>query len=428
MKKILIILFFLVSLIGQSQQNSFDMEFNTNFHSKTKDEYLSIKHPIQTNKEYQFITISAYTFNKSEDAHTYYRTSKDGNWSSWDELTEDHESQTPDRKSYYFKHIFNTIDAIQFKASKSTIESINFRLFFSVEEETSNILNPKNILNCDLPAYCDRLCWCPSGNCPQQSNPTYTSTTHIIVHHSATNYGSGTNYALVVQSYWDYHVNTHGWSDIGYNWLVDPNGIIYEGRGDGVQGAHFSCMNSGTMGVCVIGNFESATPTYETINALENLIAWEATDKEIDVETTSYHEASQLDLYGISGHRDANSSTQGCPSGTVCPGANLYGLLPDIRSDVSDFPCYNGADLIDISNLSSLLKIYPNPTSDITNIKNFGNSSIKKISIYNSMGMQIKTIHTITKTLDFTTFNSGFYFIKFLDNKNRTATLKLIKK
>ncbi len=427
MKNLLFIVIFLISLISQAQQNSFGLEFNTNFHSKTKNEYLSIKHLIQTDKEYQFITISAYTFNKSENAHFYYRTSINGNWSSWDELTEDIESQTPDRKSYHFKHIYDTIDTIQFKANKLTTESINFRLFFSIEDETSNILNPKDILNCELPNYCDRLCWCPSGNCPQQTNPTYTNPTHIIVHHSATNYGSGTNYALVVQSYWDYHVNNHGWSDIGYNWLVDPNGIIYEGRGDGVQGAHFSCMNSGTMGVCVIGNFESATPTYETISALENLIAWEATDKEIDVVTTHYHQASQLDLYGISGHRDSNSSTQGCPSGTVCPGANLYSLLPDIRSDVSDFPCYVSANVIDNLDLSNFLKVYPNPTFDITNIENSGNSSIKEVSIYNSLGIKIKKIYPITNTISFTNFSSGLYFVKVLDSENRTATIKLVK-
>jgi hypothetical protein len=110
---------------------------------------------------------------------------------------------------------------------------------------------------------------------------------------------------------------------------------LYEGRGDGVLGAHFSGTNSGTMGVCVIGNFETATPTNQAIDMLQDLIAWEATDKNIDVLAQSTHNASGLYLYNISGHRDSGS-------GTACPGDNLYNMLPSIRTAVSNYPCYNG--------------------------------------------------------------------------------------
>lgn len=428
MKNALFLTAVLISLIGQAQQNSFGIEFNTDFNSKIENEYTSEKQTVQTSQDYQFITVSAYTFNKSEDAQLYYRTSRDGKWSVWEELEEDLESQTHDRKTYHFKHIFDTIDTIQFKADKPTIETIIFRLFFSIEDDISSIIVEKEILNCDLPSYCDRLCWCPLGNCPAQTDPLYTDPTHIIVHHSAVNYSPGTNYAGVVRSYWDYHVNTNGWSDIGYNWLVDPNGVIYEGRGDSVQGAHFSCMNSGTMGVCVIGDFETATPTYESITALDDLIAWEATDKEIDVLVTSYHEASELYLYGISGHKDANSSTQGCPSGTLCPGENLYILLPDIRYDVSQYPCYMSAGVSDSIDFTSSLKIYPNPTSEYIYIENTGGSEIKQISIYNCLGNKIKTIYNIKNKINITEFHSGFYYLRVFDSLNRTASIKLIKK
>src|SRR5437016_1926200 len=68
---------------------------------------------------------------------------------------------------------------------------------------------------------------------------------------------AATDWAAVVRSIWVLHVQGNGWNDIGYNYLIDPNGVLYEGRGggDGVMGAHFSCVNSGTMGVALLGTF-----------------------------------------------------------------------------------------------------------------------------------------------------------------------------
>jgi len=188
---------------------------------------------------------------------------------------------------------------------------------------------------CPQPDFCDRECWAPGGVCPEDSTPVYTDVTHIIVHHSAANYPEGQDYKQVVRSYWDYHVNTHGWDDIGYNWLVDPNGVIYEGRGKDKKGAHFSGANSNTMGVCVIGDYQTATPTNVSLNKLEDLIAWEASRKNIDVLTTGLHDASGLTIYHVAGHRDG-------PGSTECPGNNLYNLLPQIRTTVSQYPCYSG--------------------------------------------------------------------------------------
>jgi hypothetical protein len=192
--------------------------------------------------------------------------------------------------------------------------------------------------DCNQPNYCDRNCWDPSGTHPAQNNPSNTNVTHIIVHHTGDGivFPSNTNFAEKVRFYWDLHVNTNGWSDIGYNWLIDRNGIIYEGRGDGILGAHFSGMNGGTMGVALIGDFTLETPSTSAKNSLENLIAWEATDKNINVTTMSFHSSSNLNLNNVSGHLDGGS-------GTVCPGTDLYSLLPSIRTNVSNLSCYNGS-------------------------------------------------------------------------------------
>lgn len=213
--------------------------------------------------------------------------------------------------------------------------------------------------DCTQPAFCNRSCWDPNGDHPAQTSPTPTTPTHITVHHTGdgTVFPKDTDFKELVRYYWDLHVNTNGWSDIGYNWLIDKNGVIYEGRGNSVLGAHFSCMSSNTTGIAVIGNFEIEEPSTEAINALQELIAWEATDKNIAITNVSYHTSSQLILDHLSGHRDGNPSNaaNSCASGTVCPGANLYAILPDISSAVSQFSCYEESQpTLDCSNAVEL--------------------------------------------------------------------------
>ncbi|MBX2873883.1 MAG: N-acetylmuramoyl-L-alanine amidase [Saprospiraceae bacterium] len=254
--------------------------------------------------------------------------------------------------------------------------------------------------DCELPDYCDRLCWSPQGSHPAQSNPVSTDPSHIIVHHSGDNlvWPVGTDFKLVVQAYWDQHVNTNGWADIGYNWLIDRNGIIYEGRGDGVRGAHFSCMNQSTTGICLIGNFELEVPSAAALNKLKDLTAWEASDKNIDVLTGSQHTSSQLDLFHLSGHRDGNPSTtpQSCASGTLCPGENLYSLLSSTRIDVGNYQCYNGnPNLLDCADAVSLScgVMYSGGTSTDT-------SSVFSYACNNWTETGPERVHIITPTTD----------------------------
>ena len=154
---------------------------------------------------------------------------------------------------------------------------------------------------CEQPEFCNRSCWDTNGTRPAQTHPSYTVPTHVIVHHTGDGviFPENTNYAEKVRYYWDLHVNINGWSDIGYNWLIDRNGVIYEGRGDGVTGAHFSGKNARTMGVSLIGDFTLESPSIAALNSLKKIIAWEATDKNIDVMANSYHASSGLYLKRI---------------------------------------------------------------------------------------------------------------------------------
>lgn len=180
---------------------------------------------------------------------------------------------------------------------------------------------------CPQPEFLTRSQWCPAGDCYPHPNPSGTVPSHLIIHHSATS-NTASDWAAVVRSFWDFHVNGNGWSDIGYNWLVDPNGVVYEGRGDNILGAHFCGTNGKTVGTCVIGNFTSELPTETAVSKLVELYAWKACDRNLDPLGSAYHSSSGMTLNRISGHRD------GCS--TSCPGDLFYPTIPSVRQQVAD--------------------------------------------------------------------------------------------
>lgn len=159
---------------------------------------------------------------------------------------------------------------------------------------------------------------------------SFHSVTHHIVHHTAGS-NSNDNYVQVVRDIYLFHTEVNGWSDIGYNFLIAQDGTLFEGRDPGsngsefeVRGAHFCGKNTGTFGVALLGNYETTRPTAETIERLVNLLTLSLSTLEIHPLSSSVHRG--VDLRAISGHRD------GCS--TLCPGTNVYAILPDIRAGV----------------------------------------------------------------------------------------------
>jgi hypothetical protein len=235
-------------------------------------------------------------------------------------------------------------DAQKFRihyTGKASIDSIEVHFFnpgFSVlqsgspsvrQPESSEPTSGRSACTCPQPLFQGRNDWCPNGNCPTDPTPVSTTVNFLIVHHSAgTN--SSSDWAAVVRSIWDFHVNVNGWDDIGYNWLVDPNGVLYEGRGDNKLGAHFCGTNAGTMGVCVMGDFTNIQPTGNAVGTLSALLAWKSCDADLEPLGSGFHASSGLTLNRISGHRDGVCSTS-------CPGDSFYPLLPAIRLGVHDF-------------------------------------------------------------------------------------------
>jgi hypothetical protein len=158
----------------------------------------------------------------------------------------------------------------------------------------------------------------------------------VFVHHTDTaSIYSCRDSAAIVRGIYAYHVKTNGWDDIGYNFLIDRCGNVFEGRWGGmakpVVGAHARGFNTGSSGIAVIGNFTSAPPTKDARRALRNLIAWrldvahvDPTQKTLMVTTGNerYPPGARVILRTVSGHRDTGA--------TSCPGGALYALLPRI--------------------------------------------------------------------------------------------------
>jgi len=168
----------------------------------------------------------------------------------------------------------------------------------------------------------------------------------IFVHHTDTpnNYSDP---AATIRAIYSYHVQSRGFQDIAYNFLIDRSGNTYEGRysrpygngevptgedpnGFGVVGAHTAEHNQGSVGIAVLGNTSTLAPTPQSLASLVNLTAWEADRHGIDPKARdSYvnHVSGVNETFSnIAGHRESPSAN------TDCPGARLSAALPSIRS------------------------------------------------------------------------------------------------
>jgi hypothetical protein len=194
------------------------------------------------------------------------------------------------------------------------------------------------------PAMVARTDWgAPEGKSSPRWAPKYKRVTHIIIHHTATS-NADTDFPARVRAIWYFHSKTRGWGDIGYNYLVDPNGIIYEGRagGDDVEAGHAYPFNAGSMGVGMLGNYMNVAPSAAAQAALIDLISWKADQRGIDPQGSAplkgYTTCGGTLTYTrptIAGHRDYKGSACGKPfNNSTCPGDRLWSMLPQIRAAV----------------------------------------------------------------------------------------------
>ncbi|MFP5346595.1 MAG: N-acetylmuramoyl-L-alanine amidase [Actinomycetes bacterium] len=193
------------------------------------------------------------------------------------------------------------------------------------------------------PAIISRAQWGADERLKCNSVTYMSSVKGITVHHTA----GGNSYSTQAQAMaqlradYAYHTKVLGWCDLGYNFVVDKWGNIYEGRAGGVdkavQGAHAGGFNASTAGISALGNYSTTSAPPAMVNAISRVAAWKlgmygvsptgsVTLTSAGGGTARYAVGQRVTLPVIFGHRDVGL--------TECPGNNLYSQLPAIRTTV----------------------------------------------------------------------------------------------
>lgn len=195
-----------------------------------------------------------------------------------------------------------------------------------------------------LPTYVTRAGWGANESYRTCTPSTAATIKGGVLHTTAT----GNNYTAaeapaVMRSMYAYHTRSLGWCDIGYNFLVDKYGTLYEGRYGGVDraviGAHTGGFNTGTFGVSMIGNHDLVAPTVAQLRTVEQVFAWKLAMYGRDPQgtttytsgggsATTYPAGTVVTKAVISGHRDYSTKS--------CPGNRAYPMLPQIRAAVAE--------------------------------------------------------------------------------------------
>lgn len=172
----------------------------------------------------------------------------------------------------------------------------------------------------------------------RDGEPSYNRTLkQVHVHHTVnSNDYQRSDVPALIRGMYAYHTQTLGWSDIGYNFLVDRFGRAFVGRAGGprrlVRGAHTLGFNAESTGVSAIGNYDTAQPTDPMLDAIAGIAAWKLAPFHRDPRGTIRVESEGSDKFAagrvvrlpvIDGHRDTND--------TACPGQHLYDALPKVR-------------------------------------------------------------------------------------------------
>jgi len=176
-----------------------------------------------------------------------------------------------------------------------------------------------------------------------------------------------------VKSIQKFHQDGRGWSDIGYHFVVDMAGNIYQGRPETVLGAHVGGANTGNIGVCILGCYHPPETSLtcldkmssQTEKALIHLYSWIADSYDVEPSV-------------LKGHRDYFGTTS-------CPGDNVWPLIPQMRADIVLFIQYG-----EQPTRYALFQNYPNPFNASTTLHyDLPKMDHVRITIYDILGRTV---------------------------------------
>jgi len=206
------------------------------------------------------------------------------------------------------------------------------------------------------PAIVPRSAW-GAEDCKPKSAPQYGQIKAAFVHHTVTaNEYTPEEAPSIVLGICRFHRNSNGWNDIGYNFLVDKFGTIYEGRAGGVDraviGSQAANNNSDTTGISNLGTHTAVPQTEPALRAIADLLRWKLSLHGVPAQG-QVTLGSGRTIERISGHRDVNS--------TACPGNALYAQLPAIRALVANAGPAPPSTKLELKALTTRVR-YPNST------------------------------------------------------------------
>lgn len=289
----------------------------------------------------------AFDWKGNERATIRFKVLKDGAWSEWHEA-EGSPGEGPDHDSREYKHgrtftadplwLGDGVEALRVEAAEGKVSDLKLHAIRSPSMRNGPAISSASA-HPSWPNVAFRSQW-GADESWRSCTPNIADTVrYSIVHHTATaNDYSPDDVPAIIRGIYHFHVFTRGFCDIGYNFLVDRFGRVFEGRFGGadraVIGAHASGFNTRSTGISVIGNFvESALPAAGQAG-LRSILAWKlalheaSPNQQIQVVAgagSKFPEGQTVTIWSISGHKDVDA--------TACPGS-IYDLLPMLRHEV----------------------------------------------------------------------------------------------
>jgi uncharacterized protein with LGFP repeats len=290
-------------------------------------------------------------------ATAWLRTEGAAGWSGWSAAEPADDGPDPGSGEDHQQRVFT--DGVWLAAGTRAVQvriELSGRVAASVEQLSAHLVEPDlapltpevpprggAIAMTRQPAIITRARWGADERL-RRGPPRYASTVlAAFVHHTAqTNHYTRGESAALVRADYLYHVRARGWNDLGYNFLIDRYGQVFEGRAGGVDrpviGACTAGFNTSTSCVALLGTFGSARPPAAAMAALRRLLAWKLDLTHVDPAyttvltsaggaTSRYRRGTRVRLRTISGHRDT--------SYTSCPGAAMYGQITRLRLAVA---------------------------------------------------------------------------------------------
>jgi hypothetical protein len=267
----------------------------------------------------------------------FFRVRAKAGWSDWHEADAEPED-LPDRGSdearragvWRIGNPWWTGEAGRVQVrTRGRVDRIRAHYVWSPEETLSD----RSLQSAGRPQIVLRKAWGANERI-RRDDPEYApAVLTAVVHHTAGAAGySRAQSASIVRGIQTYHVLGNGWDDIGYNFLVDRFGQVFEGRYGGIEknvvGAHAQGFNTGSVGVALLGTYDGRASSAAARNALARLIAWRldvahvhplARTPTVSAGNPKFAKGKAVWLRAVSGHRDTGF--------TSCPGAGLYGQL-----------------------------------------------------------------------------------------------------